>query len=194
MKIYIVRHGETDWNSKRKWQGWVNTSLNDKGKGQAEKTATKLDSFEISKIYTSPLNRAMETAEIINSKINVELEEMDSLKEINFGEWEGLTLAEIRENYGEAFECWEDRPFEEVGFGVENVSKVQERAFKSLLDICSTNDGDVLIVSHSLWIRALVCKVLCIPLESRMTFELENAGITVIEKTEDKFMLKTLNA
>lgn len=109
--FYIFRHGETDWNKNKRIQGHTNTSLNELGKIQAKSLVDILEDKEIEIIYSSDLDRAVETAKIVNQKLNVEIITTHNLREAHFGEAEGLHLEEIIEKWGQ--DLW-DR-FKQVG-------------------------------------------------------------------------------
>ena len=92
MKVYLIRHGETDWNSVRKLQGQTDIRLNDYGIELAKLTAEGLKDVDFDLIYSSPLIRAVETAEIIKGDRELEIHTDDRIKEINFGECEGIII------------------------------------------------------------------------------------------------------
>ena len=94
MKIYMIRHGETDWNKKRKLQGQVDIPLNEFGRLLARQTAPALKDIPFDAVYTSPLQRAKETAELVIGDRNIPLIEEDRLKEMGFGEFEGMCCSE----------------------------------------------------------------------------------------------------
>lgn len=195
MRIYILRHGQTDWNVARRWQGNQNTSLNKSGIKQAETVVNKILTYNISKIYSSPLNRARETAEIVRNKgnIKVDIEFVDGLKEVKLGDWEGLGYDEVEIKFKEDYKKWIKSNKEEIGHSVENFFDLQERSYKAFLDICENNEENVLLVGHGTWIRALMCKLLHIPLEHRNCFDIDNVSITTIEYENGKILVRTLN-
>ncbi len=196
MKVYILRHGQTDWNVAKKWQGNTDIELNATGLNQAECVAKRFENKKVGAIYTSNLSRAKTTAETIrkiayNNEVELFIE--NDIGEIKLGEWEGLTYEEVSEKYKDEYELWTYKHTENVGHGVENYYDVQQRAFNVLTKICNENTDDILIVSHGAWIKALVCKILNIPLEHKMTFEIGNTSITTIEFVKGNYIVKTLN-
>ena len=141
--IYIVRHGETDWNVLGKVQGKQDISLNEKGREQALLTKKDLDNKEIDLIITSPLKRAKETAEIINKDRNLPMIVDDRIKERDFGEFEG-----------ELFTILDTKPFWDYYINEEykEAESVQE-FFKRIYDflddiIVKYKDMNVLLVTH----------------------------------------------
>ncbi len=193
MKIFLLRHGETDWNIEKRWQGSKDIELNQNGILQAENASKRLEKYKIDAIYTSPLLRAKKTAEVINENRNVPIYVKEDIKEISFGEWEGLTYHEVLSGYKKAFDTWDKDASCDVGYGVENYLSLQNRAFKVFQEICEESNGNILIVSHGAWIMALVCKILHIPLEHRLSFQVGNTSITTIEYEDSQFTMKTLN-
>ena len=95
MEIYIVRHGETDWNKLKRLQGSVDTELNEYGRELAQKTGYALMDTPIDIIYSSPLKRAYETAELIRNNRDIEIFTDDRIREISFGHFEGMNFSEL---------------------------------------------------------------------------------------------------
>ena len=97
--VILIRHGETDWNVLHRFQGLTDIPLNDTGRQQAGFAKNGLGDMEIDAIYTSPLQRAVETAEIIRGDREIPIYPTEGLREMGIGEWEGLLVSEIDEKY-----------------------------------------------------------------------------------------------
>jgi len=97
--IVLVRHGETDWNRERRFQGHADTPLNASGRAQAHQLAHLLSDERLSAIYTSPLRRASETARIVGDRLGLEPRELEALREIDVGDWQGLTVDDVRARF-----------------------------------------------------------------------------------------------
>lgn len=110
MKIYMVRHGETSWNRRGIYQGQTYTTLNEKGRDEAKKLAGALKNIKFSSIYSSDLPRTRETAEIINSYLNVPIFYDSNLREMNFGRWTGMSISDIERVDPDLFKRWRDDP------------------------------------------------------------------------------------
>ena len=108
--IYLVRHGQTDWNILGKTQGHGNSNLTDKGREQAIQLANSMKKYPIDYIYSSELGRAIETAEIIGEQFNLDVISNPALKEMGFGKWEGLLIKEIQEEYSDLYRTWRNEP------------------------------------------------------------------------------------
>ena len=197
MRIYILRHGQTHWNKLLRWQGNQDTILDETGVKQIHRSAEELSLCGVSKIYTSPLKRAAMSAGILNRKIGVDIIYREGLREIHLGKWEGFTTQEIIEKYGRLFVEWENNPVAQVGLGVENMLDLQRRAYDEFCAIATQKIDKLAIVTHGTWTRCLLCKLLNIPLENRMNFSVDNAGISVIDCTKNgnglSFTVITMN-
>jgi broad specificity phosphatase PhoE len=105
--LLLVRHGETNWNAERRWQGHADVPLNERGREQARALAEQLAGESIDAIYSSDLSRARDTAEIVGARLNVPVVVDADLREIDVGAVEGLTWEEAQ-----AFEGWQGEPHE----------------------------------------------------------------------------------
>ena len=139
MMLYIVRHGETDWNRRRKVQGHTDIPLNDHGRHLAEETAEGMKEIPIDMGYTSPLRRARETAEIILGERKVPLLDDDRIKEIGFGVYEGMCSGgEDPEPESAAFNLFfTDTASYVPPEGAESVEELYERTGSFLEELCS---------------------------------------------------------
>ena len=154
-EIYLVRHGETTWNALGKFQGVKDIPLSENGITQAEFLKERFDgNFDV--VYTSPLERAYKTAQIISSAKETQPIVYQNLKEINFGDWEGLTIKEIREIYPKEFDSWKyDKENGYLVNGEKSLKLASQRATNSVLDIAKKNKGKkIIIVAHGGIIKA----------------------------------------
>ena len=125
--IYIVRHGQTEWNLLGKTQGHGNSDLTPKGIEQAELLADSMTKYPIDYIYSSDLGRAYQTAEIIGNKLSIEVEKTEALREMNFGTWEGRIIKDIIEEDPELYKMWRNEPhLAKIPQG-ETLSQIKER-------------------------------------------------------------------
>ena len=99
--IYVIRHGETDWNKNQRFQGQTDVKLNETGREQALALRPVINSLQVESVYSSPLSRAFETAQLATQDLKLSIHQDDRLREVNIGEAEGLTHAEINEKFGE---------------------------------------------------------------------------------------------
>ncbi|MCR5278069.1 MAG: histidine phosphatase family protein [Lachnospiraceae bacterium] len=163
MRLVCVRHGETDWNKKGKIQGVTDTSLNENGikaAGEFLKRLRKTD-FAFKKVYTSPLKRAFETGDFVAKEYNIPIIKKEGLKELCFGKFEGLSWDEVRAKYRSEYDYWHVHRKDAAppeGESYHHKSDDIIDAFKEIIGECGEQD-DVLIVSHSASLKALLCPI-----------------------------------
>lgn len=197
MNIYLIRHGETDWNSVRKYQGRMDIELNAKGIDEANSVGNKLENYNIDCIYSSTLKRAMKTAEIINSYVSAgTINPTDEIIELNLGEWEGRTWDEIQVEYKEFLKTWMTNRVKVKIPGGESYGDAEIRGINFLRNLVnSCNYENVVIVSHGALIAAVLCSILSIDANHEGNFRVDNCSVNHIyyDKKEDKFTVVTLN-
>ena len=151
--ILLARHGETDWNREGRFQGHADPPLNRTGRAQAVDLSVALMAEDLAVVFSSPLRRALETAEVVAASHGLEPVPVDSLREVDVGSWSGLTRAEVEERFPEQFARWL-----EYGQGWEDGETYEEmgrRAVGALLGLAAAHDGErVLAVTHGGPIRA----------------------------------------
>ena len=194
IKIYLIRHGQSEWNVLNKIQGQVNTELTELGRNQGQAIGDRLMNSNIDVVYSSDLNRALDTAKIIAKKINKPLVISESLREINFGVWEGLTGRELRIDYKEEQETWRNRPEEVALPGAESLEVLSERVMKWMNSILKENCGkDIAIVSHSATLKIMLLGLLDMPLTHYKNFTFSNVGLSIVELRNYNNVLINLN-
>ena len=151
--ILLARHGETDWNREGRFQGHADPPLNRTGRAQAVDLSAALMAEQLSAVYSSPLRRALETAEVLAASHGLEPVPVDDLREVDVGSWSGLTRPEVEERFPAQFARWLD-----YGQGWEDGETYEEmgrRAVDALLLLAAAHDGErVLAVTHGGPIRA----------------------------------------
>lgn len=196
MKLYLIRHGQTDWNIQGKIQGSHDIPLNETGRKQAESVAKGMESRPVARIFSSTLKRAAETAEEIARIQEVEITYMKELIEVEFGKWEGLTWDEIQREYPAEFERWSLNPVDVAPPGGETQTQVMKRCVSVVEEILKRTNGreDTAIVSHGATIAYLVAYMMRNhPEEAEII--VDNASITTVNYnplTED-FMILEMN-
>lgn len=163
MRLVLMRHGETDWNKMGKIQGVTDTSLNENGRKAAIECAERLinGKYAFTAVYSSPLKRAFETGKIVAEKFNIPISKKEALKELCFGKFEGLSWNDVRENYLSEFEYWNThRKYAAPPEGESYFHKSVE-SIAALKEIVKENpeDADILIVSHSATMKAILCPI-----------------------------------
>lgn len=194
MRIFLVRHGETDWNKEGRFQGQRDTGLSEKGQAQAYKVASYLAAHAFEGVVSSPLSRALDTALKIGSVCCLSgneiegVEVVDEFTEINHGDWEGLLANEVRERWGDLLEQWHAEPeaVKMPGEGGESLEDVRRRAVEGVERIAARYSGDVVVASHDAVIKVLLCHFLGIPLANFWRFQVANCSLSIIELNEGK--------
>ena len=151
--ILLARHGETDWNRENRFQGHADPPLNETGRAQAADLAAALANEPLAAVYSSPLRRAFETAQIVGAPHGLEPVPVDALREVDVGSWQGLTRGEIEERFPEQFARWLD--YEQGWDDGESYDEMGQRVLAALLELAATHAGErILAVSHGGPVRA----------------------------------------
>ena len=151
--ILLARHGETDWNREGRFQGHADPPLNRTGRAQAVDLSVALMAEQLAAVYSSPLRRALETADVVAASHGLEPVPLDDLREVDVGSWSGLTRAEVEERFPAQFARWVD--YSEGWEDGETYEEMGRRAVDALLRVAAAHDGErVLAVTHGGPIRA----------------------------------------
>lgn len=194
MKLYLIRHGQTDWNIQGKIQGSHDIPLNDTGRSQAARLAKGMDSRPVTKIFSSTLARAVETARMVGDRQKVDIYLVPGLIEVEFGKWEGMTWAEIKEEYPAEYERWSVNPVDVAPPGGETQMEAMKRVAEAMETVMGMTNGreDIAVVSHGATMAYIVAYLMRNhPEESEII--VDNASITTVNYnplTEDYMMLE----
>ena len=154
-ELLLVRHGETDWNREGRFQGHADPPLNDLGRRQAAELAAALANEEVTAVYTSPLRRAFETAELIASARGLSPVPVEALREVDVGSWQALTRAEVEGRFPQQFRRWI-----EYGRGWddgETYEEMGERVIAAFRELAARHEGErIMGVTHGGPIRAVL--------------------------------------
>jgi broad specificity phosphatase PhoE len=152
--IYLARHGESDWNVERRWQGHADRPLTDRGREQARELAARLADVDLDAVYASDLRRAWETAEAVAASKGLDVVRLPELREVDVGGWSGFTREECAERFPEAFARWQSG-----GAGWddgESYEAMGDRIVTAIQCVAAHHPGGtVLVVSHGGPIRAV---------------------------------------
>jgi broad specificity phosphatase PhoE len=164
--IFLVRHGQTEWNEQNRLQGQKNSPLTKIGKQQAFKVKESLDQHDIHKAYVSPLQRAQDTLDIILEGREIEVIKSDNLKEINLGPWEGKTMEETEQSHPIEFNRFWKNQDKFALPGAETFDQLQSRVVAGLNAIfAKEKSGNVLVVSHWIAIKVALAHYTSTPLQ-----------------------------
>ena len=193
-KVYLVRHGQTEWNKKLTFRGRRDIPLNERGRQEAKAIAEVLKYKRIDAIYTSPLRRSIETAEPTARFFHLGVVPVEGLIDISYGDWEGLTFNEVKKRYKDQYKKWEKRP-EKVRFpNGETLDEVRERSFCAFKDILNANPGkSILIIPHRVINKVLICASLGLGNSHFWEIKQDPGCINLIEYSNDRFVLSVMN-
>lgn len=182
-KIFVVRHGQTEWNVIDQFQGQMNSELTELGRSQARSAVEHLLDQGITRAYTSSLGRAMETAEIINEQLGLELEASDSLREMSLGPWEGVLISEAEKRDPEQFRHFRNTPEHFSLPGAETFGELQARVVAEIQRIANRHAGEaVLVVCHGIAIKSLLLHLYEKPLKDLRTIStMQNGGHMILD-------------
>lgn len=202
MKLILVRHGETYWNKEHRIQGGdSDIELNETGLEQARKLAAFLEKEPITAIRSSPMQRAITTAEAIASYHQVPVEVDQGLKELRVGDLEGMSLANLGITFSQfLIKWWQERGTLKLPNG-ESLVELQQRAWKaveSLLEKQKTSpehnaETAVVVVSHYFVTLTIILKALDLPLDCFNKFKVDPGGISILELRDSRTRLVAFN-
>lgn len=191
--IYLLRHGETEYGKEKRYLGHTDCKLSKKGKNQAKYLSSIFAKNEIviDSIFSSDLARCKETISIVFPEREIVF--LERLREINMGTWDGLTFEEIKNKYPEDYEFRGENISAFIPPNGESFSQCQRRAVSFLKYIINFTNGNVVICSHSGFIRALLCSLLDKDLTEMFEIKQSYGCINIITIEEQKVVVEGIN-
>lgn len=194
-KLILIRHGQTVWNKLGRYQGQADVELSDAGKKQAELLGENFPYDKVDAVYSSNLKRAVETAQAVADKFNLTVNPCQEFREINFGEWEGLTYEEIHGKWPKEHEMLFKSPDKLVCPQGEGFMDVQARAVGKMLELVEKHEGQTVVVAaHGGVIRTMLCHALGMPLKYMWRIRQDNTAINVVSAYEEGMVVELLNS
>lgn len=193
-RLIILRHGETEWNREERFRGMADLPLTENGLHQAKCAAERIAQLKPDVIYSSPLRRAMQTAEAVGNTIGLPVHQEENLKDINYGLWQGLSLNEAYNKYRKDYLQWLHKP-QLMSFPQgESLPVVQERVNKLLkfIDVSHENDA-ILFVTHKVVCKVLIITLLGADLSHFWQIGQDVAAINIFEKRSIFLMAHAIN-
>jgi len=192
--LLVVRHAQTLSNITGHYMGWIDEDLSEEGVWQAEQLSQRLSHWSVAAVYSSPLKRALRTAEIIASPHSLPVQILEELGEIRLGAWEGMFAEEIEAKFPKLWRRWRRNPSNIQMPDGESLAQVQQRAIAAFRNITHLNQGQqVLIVTHDIIVRLLVAYCLDVSVSIYRRLEVANASLTMIQLINDRYRLRLLN-
>ena len=192
-KIILIRHGETEWNRADIFRGRIDVELNETGIEQAELLGEYLCDRDIEAIYSSPLKRALRTAQAIAGRYRLDVQTNSGLIDMNLGEWEGLSRPAVAEKYKEVYNLWMTSPEKVTIPGGERLAEVRKRAVALIDEVRARHKGTVVLVSHRVICKVLTCALLGLDDSHFWNIEQGNCGMTTFLYEKGQFILTEHN-
>ncbi len=193
-RIYLVRHGTTEWNQAEIFRGRANCQLNGTGQAEAQALAEYFRDTDLRGIYSSPLSRAEETAQAIAQRHGLPVFLDAAFIDIDFGEWNGLPLEEVKRKYADLYRVWRERPQDATFPGGENLEQVRTRAWGGLQRVVQENpERTVLIVAHRVVTKILICAALGLELSHFWQIKQDTTAVNCFEYRLGFFIISLMN-
>ena len=192
-EIILARHGETEWNVKEVFRGRIDIELNETGIKQAELLAEYLSSTKIDAIYSSPLKRALKTAETIAGYHKLDVEIAPGLIDFDYGKWQGLPHQEVKDKYKELYAEWINSPERVKIPAGESLNDVRKRAMSVVGDVIAKYKGTVVLVAHRVVNKVLICALLGLDNSHFWNIRQDTCGITTFIYENERFILTKHN-
>jgi probable phosphoglycerate mutase len=193
-RLLLIRHAEVDAAMQKRVFGRLDVALSDAGHERAERLARTLAAEPIAAVYSSPLRRALDTAAPLSRELGLEPIVVDDLRELDFGDLEGLTPAEIAERYPDVVP-WMTAPAAIAFPGGESVAALQARSVRAVCGIAGLHAGEtVAVFAHAVVIRTVLADALAMPLDAMFRLDPAHGGITVVEWHDGLPFVRTVNA
>lgn len=193
-RVLLIRHGEPLEQIRGICYGKLDIGLSDNGREQAKKSAEFVKSFDLSAIYASPRSRASETASKIAENCETFYSVDESFCEIDFGDFEGLSYAEIEQKFPAEYKIWMDTPTESNFPNGESFSQMQARVLQGFTDLCAKHSGEqIAIVSHGGVNRIILSHLLNVANKDIFRLEQNYASVNVIDFYNDFPVVRLMN-
>jgi len=193
LALILARHGETDWNVEEIFRGRIDVELNETGVKQAELLAGYLRDLRLTAIYSSPLKRALKTAELIASYHHLNIVVTDDLIDFDYGEWQGLSHQAVKDKHKELYAKWLKKPHQVTMPAGESLDDVQRRAVGLVDKVIARHEGTVALVSHRVVNKVLICALLGLDNSHFWNIRLDTCGITTFIYEKGRFILTRHN-
>ena len=196
-RFILVRHGQTEWNRIERFRGRSDVPLNATGFQQAGAMGRRIAldcGDEVAAIYTSPLPRTRQTADVVSRYVKRPSQNLDALIDINMGQWQGLTPDEVGNEWPDLLPAWYNAPDTMRFPGGETLAEVRERVMPALAQLAERHEGEtIVLVSHTDVNRVMLLSILGLGNDRLWHLRQDNCAINIFERTGEDYMLVTLN-
>ena len=192
--LYLIRHGQTDWNRDKIFRGRADVPLNERGRKEAAALGRHVAHVRPDACYSSPLSRAVDTAEAALGAHSLEVKLDDGLIDIDYGEWQGIPDAEVRTRYADLYTRWQKTPHRVRFPGGESLAMVKKRSLASLDRIRSTHpEGTGFVVAHRVVTKVIMCAMLGLSGAAFWRIRQDNCACNIIELSDDGAIVVLMN-
>ena len=193
VELILARHGETGWNVEKRYRGRTDVNLDEVGIKQAELLGKYLSNRELQAIYSSPLKRAIDTANIIARYQKIGVHIAEGLIDFDYGEWQSLPEQEAKRLYPTLDDEWHNSPHKVKMPGGESLEDVKTRAIEVVNDVLSKYQGSVVLVSHRVVNKVLICSLLGMDNAYFWNIKQDVGGTTIFNYVDGRFILTRHN-
>lgn len=192
--IYLIRHGQTDWNKKKLFRGRADVPLNDHGRKEAMALSRHLKHVRPAACYSSSLSRARETAEIVVRPHSLDVEPDKGFIDVDYGKWQGMSDAKVGKEFAETYKRWHERPHRVRFPGGESLMAVRKRALASLDRIRRKHpDSDVFVVAHRVVTKVVLCAAFGLGNVAFWKIRQDNCAYNILELSAGETVVVLMN-
>ena len=192
-ELILARHGETAWNVEKVYRGRTDINLDEVGIKQAELLGKHLSNWELQAIYSSPVRRAIDTANIIARYQKIGVHIAEGLIDFDYGEWQSLSEQTVKNLYPTLHDEWHNNPHKVRMPGGESLEDVKKRAIKVVSVVLSEYQGRIVLVSHRVVNKVLICSLLGLGNSYFWNIKQDVSGITIFNYVGGRFVLTKHN-
>lgn len=193
-KVYVVRHGQTAWNLEEVFRGRMDIPLDETGKKEVHLAGEALKDETLNAIYSSPLSRSMETAENIAKFQNIPVTPLESIIDISYGEWEGVSLVEVQKKYPDLYGLWLKEPHNITFPGGESLEQVRVRTRNAIDDLLEKHkDENIALVAHRVPNKVICCSLLGIDNSNFWRIQQDTASTNLFVYKDGQWIVSYLN-
>lgn len=194
-RIILVRHGQTEWNRVERFRGRADVPLNETGFRQAEATGIRVAAkWKPVAAYSSPLSRAVKTAEAIAKHFDLGVQIHPGLADIDYGDWQGLSPNEVRERWAEMLDKWYNAPHLAIIPNGETLVELRVRAMKTVNELAARHAGEtILLLGHTVINRIVLLGVLGLGNERFWRIKQDTCAINLFDAEDGDYTLVSLN-
>lgn len=195
IRIILARHGQTAWNKQDMIRGQADVPLDETGLAQAAATAARIAAeWQPAALYSSPLRRALQTAQPLADRLGLAVRTMAGLTDMDFGQWQGLAYTEVRRRWPEMSQAWATAPHTVTFPNGESLARVRQRGMSAVHQIIAEHpDQDVVIIGHTVLNRVLLCAMLGLDDSHHWRIGQDTCAVNLVEWRDGLFFVDSLN-